>query len=77
MITLLLDFLEFTELHGAVLMQSSAFAAGQQVQERTSWTGICMYRQPGDILASSNVFTLETLRSSVKPVKSQANRATY
>lgn len=80
MITFLLYFFEFAELHCAVLIKaiiSACHPQGNRCRERTSWTGICMYKQPGEILASSKVFTLETLGSSVRPVKSQSNRTTY
>lgn len=78
MITFLLYFFEFAELHGAILIGSAISTKPQnnKRRERTSWTGICIYKQPGEILASSKVFTLETLGLPIRPVKNQTNRTT-
>lgn len=44
---------------------------------RTSCTGICMYRQPFVVFASSRVFTLETLRGLVRRVPERKIRYTH
>lgn len=63
MVPLVLDLLILSELKGVVLTRRELqyLRILKAIINRTSCTGICMYRHPWATLASSNVLTLETL----------------